>query len=227
MREMLLLKAESRRKGKWKKNLNQSFVAIMNNAKCRAAVFVWYNKFPEGIKWKVFHVLKVSVFWNTQYDNSFLELSSQHWIYCWTITNKRWSLFSVFLFFNSFLLLLFCFWITMCNSFPPTGHDTITQLNDLGNSNYLFGMISLIRQQHQEKEDIGNNCFRLPGNKTKKFKCQVWIAQLCSFYSQGFFAEYVVLVSYSTSVIFVPCSVQWDFSPGISLNLWPLQLLIL
>lgn len=59
------------------------------------------------------------------------------------------------------------FRITMCNSFPPTGHDTITQLNDLGNSNYLFGMISFIRQQHQEKEDIRNNCFRLPENKTK------------------------------------------------------------
>lgn len=71
------------------------------------------------------------------------------------------SFFPFFIFFSSF------FRITMCNSFPPTGHDAITQLNDLGNSNYLLGMISLIRQQHQEKEDIGNNCFRLPENKTK------------------------------------------------------------
>lgn len=62
--------------------------------------------------------------------------------------------------------------ITMCNSFPPTGHDTITQMNDLRNSNYLFGMISLIRQQHQEKKDIRNNCFRLPENK--KLKVSSW-----------------------------------------------------
>jgi len=66
------------------------------------------------------------------------------------------------------LVLVPFFLITMCNSFPPTGHDTITQLNDLRNSDYLFGMIPLIRQQHQEKEDIWDNCFRLPENKKLK-----------------------------------------------------------
>lgn len=61
----------------------------------------------------------------------------------------------------------FFFLITMSNSFPLTGHNTITQLNDLRNSYYLFGMIPLIRQQHQEKKDIRNNCFRFPENKKK------------------------------------------------------------
>lgn len=55
---------------------NKSFVAIIaitNNAKCGAAVLLWYNEFPAGIKWEVFHIIKVTVFWNNnQYDNSFL-----------------------------------------------------------------------------------------------------------------------------------------------------------
>lgn len=118
---------------------------------------------------------------------------------------------------NAFYLSKKFFLITMCNSFPPTGHDTITQLNDLGNSNYLFGMIPLIRQQHQEKEDIGNNCFRLPENKTRnlsaKFELHSFVQYNSSFYTQGLFEGYVVLVSYNISIIFVPCSVQCDFFP--------------
>lgn len=45
----------------------------------------------------------------------------------------------------------------MCDSLPATGHDAITQLNDLGDADYLLGMVTLIRQQHQEEKDVWND----------------------------------------------------------------------
>lgn len=105
----------------------------------------------------------------------------------------------------------------MCNSFPPTGHDTITQLNDLRNSNYLFGMIPLIRQQHQEKKDIRNNCFRLPEKK----KCKVLILNCTTpfsknehFFTVRFFFKNVLFCFYTVFLqLFFPLFFIMGFFP--------------
>lgn len=49
----------------------------------------------------------------------------------------------------------------MCDSFPAARHDAITQLDDLGDADYLLGVVTLIRQQHQEEKDVGNDGLRI------------------------------------------------------------------
>lgn len=50
-----------------------------------------------------------------------------------------------------------CVFLTVCDSFPAAGHDAITQLDDLGDADYLLGVVTLIRQQHQEEKDVGDD----------------------------------------------------------------------
>lgn len=57
---------------------------------------------------------------------------------------------------------------TMCDSLPAARHDAVTQLDDLGNANYLLGVVSLIRQQHQEEKDVGNDGLRIPAQVAQK-----------------------------------------------------------
>lgn len=45
----------------------------------------------------------------------------------------------------------------MCYCFSAACHDTVTQLDDLGDADNLFGVVALIRQQHQEEKDVGND----------------------------------------------------------------------
>ena len=49
----------------------------------------------------------------------------------------------------------------MCDSFPPARHDAVTQLDDFGDADYLLGVVTLIRQQHQEEKDVGNDGLRI------------------------------------------------------------------
>ena len=44
---------------------------------------------------------------------------------------------------------------TVGDCLPPAGHDAITQLDDLWDADDLFGVVALIRQKHQEEENIG------------------------------------------------------------------------
>lgn len=50
-----------------------------------------------------------------------------------------------------------CVPLTVSDSLPAARHNAVTQLNDLGDADYLLGVITLIREQHQEKKDIGND----------------------------------------------------------------------
>lgn len=59
---------------------------------------------------------------------------------------------------------------TMCDSLPAARHDAITQLDDLGNADYLLGVVSLIRQQHQEEKDVGNDGLGIPAKVPYKKK---------------------------------------------------------
>lgn len=45
----------------------------------------------------------------------------------------------------------------MSDCFSATCHDAVTQLDDLGDADNLLGVVALIRQQHQEEKDIGND----------------------------------------------------------------------
>lgn len=45
----------------------------------------------------------------------------------------------------------------MCDSLPAARHDAVTQLDDLRDADYLLGVVALIRQQHQEEKDVGND----------------------------------------------------------------------
>lgn len=56
-----------------------------------------------------------------------------------------------------YLVCIACVHLTMCNSLPAARHDAITQLNDLGDADYLLGVVTLIRQQHQEEKDVGDD----------------------------------------------------------------------
>lgn len=49
--------------------------------------------------------------------------------------------------------------LTMCHRLPAAGHDAVTQLDDLGDADDLLGVVALVRQQHQEEEDVGNDGF--------------------------------------------------------------------
>lgn len=60
-----------------------------------------------------------------------------------------------------------CALLTMCDGFPATCHDAITQLDDLGNADYLLRVVALIRQQNQEEKDVWNDGFRVPVKKVK------------------------------------------------------------
>lgn len=59
---------------------------------------------------------------------------------------------------------------TMCDSLPAARHDAVTQLDDLGNADYLLGVVSLIRQQHQEEKDVGNDGLGIPAKVPHKKK---------------------------------------------------------
>lgn len=59
---------------------------------------------------------------------------------------------------------------TMCDSLPAACHDAVTQLDDLGNADYLLGVVSLIRQQHQEEKDVGNDGLGIPAKVPYKKK---------------------------------------------------------
>lgn len=52
-----------------------------------------------------------------------------------------------------------CVSLTMCDSFSAACHDAVTQLNDLWDADDLLGVVALIRQQHQEEKDVGNDGF--------------------------------------------------------------------
>ncbi len=54
---------------------------------------------------------------------------------------------------------------TVCYCLPVAGHDAIAQLNDLWDADDLFGVVALIGQQNQEKENVGHNLFRVPTQK--------------------------------------------------------------
>ena len=43
-----------------------------------------------------------------------------------------------------------------------TGHDPVTQLDDLGDADDALRVVALIRQQHQEAEDVRNQHLRAP-----------------------------------------------------------------
>lgn len=50
----------------------------------------------------------------------------------------------------------------MGDRFSAASHDAVTQLNNLWNADDLFGVIPLIGQEHQEEENIGNDCLGIP-----------------------------------------------------------------
>ena len=58
----------------------------------------------------------------------------------------------------------------MCDSLPATGHDAVTELDYLGDADDLLGVVALVRQQHQEQEDVGNDGLRIPGGKDVHFR---------------------------------------------------------
>lgn len=51
--------------------------------------------------------------------------------------------------------------LTMCDGLPSARHYAVTQLDDFGNADYLLGVVTLIRQQHQEEEYVGNDGLRI------------------------------------------------------------------
>ncbi len=51
--------------------------------------------------------------------------------------------------------------LTVRDGLPATRHDAVTQLDDLGDADYLLGVVTLIRQQHQEEEDVRNDGLRI------------------------------------------------------------------
>lgn len=51
--------------------------------------------------------------------------------------------------------------LTMRYCFPAARHDAVTQLDDFGDADYLLGVVTLIRQQHQEEKDVGNDGLRV------------------------------------------------------------------
>lgn len=56
----------------------------------------------------------------------------------------------------------------MGDRFSAAGHDAVTQLNNLWNAYNLFGVITLIGQQHQKEENIGNDCLGIPVTEIEK-----------------------------------------------------------
>ena len=64
--------------------------------------------------------------------------------------------------------LCVCVWeregaLTVGDSLAPAGHDAVAQLDDLGDADDLLGVVALVRQQHQEKEDVGDDGLRVSG----------------------------------------------------------------
>lgn len=59
--------------------------------------------------------------------------------------------------------------LTVCDSFPSARHDAVTQLDDFGDANYLLGVVTLIRQQHQEEKDVGNDGLRVSVEEHRLF----------------------------------------------------------
>lgn len=58
---------------------------------------------------------------------------------------------------------------TMGNGFPATGHNAITKLNDLWDTDNLLGVVTLIWQEHQEEKYVGNDGFWISVTGPKTF----------------------------------------------------------
>lgn len=58
----------------------------------------------------------------------------------------------------------------MGDRLSATSHDAVTQLNNLWNADNLFGVITLVGQQHQKEEYIGNDCLGIPVTEREKLK---------------------------------------------------------
>lgn len=56
----------------------------------------------------------------------------------------------------------------MGDRFSATSHDAVTQLDNLWNADYLFGVITLVGQQYQKEEDIRNDCLRIPATERER-----------------------------------------------------------
>lgn len=73
----------------------------------------------------------------------------------------------------------------MCYCLPVAGHDAITQLNDLWDADDLFGVVALVGQQNQEKENTGHDLFRVPTQKIKSISLvqtsKIIIIYICAF----------------------------------------------
>lgn len=61
-----------------------------------------------------------------------------------------------------------CVPLTVCDSLPAAGHDAVTQLDDLGDADYLLGVVTLVGQQHQEEKDVGNDGLRISERKVQQ-----------------------------------------------------------
>ena len=58
---------------------------------------------------------------------------------------------------TAYAVCVACIPLTVRDSFPAAGHDAVTQLDDLRDADYLLGVVTLVRQQHQEEKDVGND----------------------------------------------------------------------
>lgn len=63
----------------------------------------------------------------------------------------------------------------MCDSLPAARHDAVTQLNDFGNADYLFRVVSLIGKQHQEEKYVGNDGLGIPAKVQNKKRVQALV----------------------------------------------------
>ena len=73
--------------------------------------------------------------------------------------------------------------LTMCDSFPAARHDAVTQLDDLGDADYLLGVVALVWKEHQEEKDVGDDGLRI----------SVW--------QQSFFIVYRTTLEYLSSKV--------------------------
>lgn len=52
--------------------------------------------------------------------------------------------------------------LTVGDRFPAARHDAVAQLDDLGDADNLLGVVTFVRQQHQEEKDVWDDGFRIP-----------------------------------------------------------------
>jgi len=50
---------------------------------------------------------------------------------------------------------------TVRDGFPAARHDAVAQLDDFGDADDLLGVVPLVRQQHQEEKDVGDDGLRV------------------------------------------------------------------